>query len=291
MTKGSDAQAAPLSSLPAFMQRFACLCDEASLKGWHEANGGNLSYRLTAEDAASLVPLLAGSREWHRLDSALPELADELFLISASGAYLKNVSEDLLSTAGVVQVDSAGENWSVAWGFDGTRPSSELLTHLAAYAEGIRSGDGADRVAYHAHPLNIIALSLVFPADSRRWTRTLWQCLTESIVVFPQGIAALEWMVPGSEELAARTRELMSVFKVCVWSHHGIMVRAKSLDDAFGMVDTVEKAAKAYLVARSACGGDEPVYLVSDEQLRAVCERYGLQPNDEFLDSATLKIV
>lgn len=294
MAKTSDAQVASqresLDTLPAFVQEFAMLCEDASAKGWHEANGGNLSYRLAPEDIAAFEPRFEDAQSWQLSALALPSLAGEFFLISASGAYLKNAGSRTSGVAGIVQIDETGERYRIRWGFDDGRPSSELLTHLAAYAEGAESADGADRVVYHAHPTHIIALSSVLPADSRRWTRTLWQCLTESIVVFPQGIAAIEWMVPGSPELAEKTRELMRDFKVCVWSHHGIIVRARSLDEVFGMVDTVEKAAEVYLAARSACGGDEPVYLVNDDQLRAVCARYGLTPNKEFLDSATIKI-
>lgn len=276
---------------PACLRRFVRLCADACDKGWHEANGGNLSYRLAPQDIAEFESLFGSPGAWQQLEEPLPGLGGELFLMTASGAHLANAPYDTGSVIGIVQIDDAGAAWRVRWGFEGSQPSSELMTHLVAYAEGMRSADGADRVVYHAHPAQIIALSAVLPANSRRWTRTLWQCLTESIVVFPQGIAAVEWMVPGSEELAAKTRELMRVFKVCVWSHHGIMVRAAGFDEAFGMVDTIEKAAAIYLAARSACGGNEPVHLVSDEQLRAICVRYGLQPNEEFLDSATLKIV
>ena len=37
------------------MEGFARLCDDGWLQGWHERNGGNLSYRMSAEDPAFLV--------------------------------------------------------------------------------------------------------------------------------------------------------------------------------------------------------------------------------------------
>ena len=66
--------------------------------------------------------------------------------------------------------------------------------------------------------------------------------------------------------------------------HSHAIARAASFDTAFGTIDTIEKSAGIYLRARAANGGNEPSHLVSDDQLRAICVRYGLHPDDDFLE-------
>lgn len=270
---------------PDCLQRFTRLCVDACSCGWHEANGGNLSYRLDEADAAELESLLHPEDTWHALKRPAPELAGERFLMSASGAYLSNVAYDAPRCCGVIELDSAGAAWRCCWGFEGeARPSSEFETHLAAYATALRAGDGADRVVYHAHCPHVITLSTLIEPDTRAWTRVLWRCMTEGIIVFPQGVGVVPWMVPGSPELALATCELMARHAACVWTQHGVMARAGSFDEAFGIIETIEKSAGIYLQARAANGGADPRYLVSDEQLRAICARYDLQPNEDFLE-------
>lgn len=288
--------------LPSFLHDFSRLCDAACARGWHEANGGNLSYLLADEDVVSLdawsqeEAVLQDARArgdadagiWHELSAPVPGLAGARILLTASGSHLRNLSHDLSTNAGVIELDDAGRAWRVVWGFaKGGRPSSELETHLAVYARAAQSFDDGSipqvRVVYHAHCPHVIALSTVIPSSSYAWTRTLWRCMTEGIIVFPQGIAALPWMVPGSPELAEETGKALAAVPACVWAQHGLMARAAGFDEAFGLVETIEKSAGVYLEARAASGGDEPAYLVDDEQLRAICARYGLHPNEEFL--------
>lgn len=265
-------------------ERFVRLCEDAFAQGWHEANGGNLSYRMSAWDIVACGDDFCEGETWHRLSRAYPALAGDHVIVTGSGKHLRNAALDSKATFGVIELDEQGAAWRRVWGLEGGRPSSELETHLAAYEAAEHAGDGASRVIYHAHCPNVIALSTVLDADIRTWTRALWQCMTESIIVFPKGIGVIAWKVPGSSELASITCELMKTYKVCVWTQHGIMVRAADFDEAFGLAHTVEKSAGIYLQARAACGGVPPKHLVSDEQLRAVCARYGLEPNEAFLD-------
>ena len=259
------------------------LCEDAFAQGWHEANGGNLSYRLDEEDIDACSASLSREGKWTPLEHPVPSLASAHILITGSGKYLRNAVLTPARTFGIVELDNTGASWRVVWGLEGAKPSSELETHLATYETALQAGGGADRVVYHAHSPNIIALSTLLPADMRVWTRTLWKVMTEGIIVFPQGIGVLPWMIPGSPELAQATCELLKAHNVCVWTQHGVMVRAASFDEAFGLVHTVEKSAGIYLQARASCGGEEPSFLVSDEHLLAVCERYGIAPNEEYL--------
>ena len=260
-------------------RRFMRFCNDAFSQGWHEANGGNLSYRLNDADIASCAGSFSAQGTWNELTRAVSALAGSRIMVTGSGKYLHNAELEPTSTFGIVEIDAHGTAWRTVWGLEGARPSSELETHLAVYENGEDT-----RVVYHAHCPNVIALSTVFPPETRVWTRALWQSMTECIIVFPQGLAAMPWKVPGSPELADETCELMKTHKVCVWAQHGLIARARDFDEAFGLAHTVEKSAGIYLQACAASGGEKPRFLVSDEQLRAVARRYAIVADESFLD-------
>lgn len=282
---------------PDFANSYLRLIEYACDRGWHEANGGNLSYLLSSDDRRVLDDWLAQGdcqspqsastpgRIWNLLAAPVPELAGACILISASGAHLRNLAYDREANAGVIEIDEEGTAWCKVCGFSsGTRPSSELETHLAVLAQAMREGTGHARIVYHAHAPQAIALSCILEPSSRAWSRALWKCMTEGIIVFPEGIGALPWMIPGSPDLAHETGEMMKRFRACAWAQHGLVVRATSFDEALGLVETIEKCASIYMQARAACGGIEAPHLVADDDLRAICKRYGLRPNESFLD-------
>ncbi len=282
--------------LPACLAGFMRLCADGFAQGWHEANGGNLSYRMTPGDVDDFAPafLPEGARgPWRPIATrgvtyALPRLAGSHLIVTGSGRFLRNVPTDPSANAGVIQIDPAGAAWRLVWGLvGGGSPSSELVTHLRAYDARLAAGDDC-RVVYHAHCPNVVALSTLIRPDARTWTRMLWRSMTECVIVFPEGLGVAPWMVPGSPELADATRDLLRTHRVVVWSLHGIIAVGTSFDEAFGAVHTVEKTAGLYLAARAANGGAEPPRMVTDAQLRAVCDRYALTINEDMLDDGRL---
>ena len=60
--------------------------------------------------------------------------------------------------------------------------------------------NGANRVIYHCHATNVIALTYILPLTDRDFSRALWQSATECPVVFPEASAS----APGWSR-AART--------------------------------------------------------------------------------------
>ena len=47
-----------------FVQGFIKMADDGYKQGWHERNGGNLSYRLKAEEVEMIRPRLNAPGEW-----------------------------------------------------------------------------------------------------------------------------------------------------------------------------------------------------------------------------------
>ena len=266
------------------IRRFKRICADGAQRGWHEANGGNLSYRMDAEDMAVLRPYLAVRSAWISVDVKAPGVGGDLFVVTGAGKYMRKVELDLAENIGVVEMNATGDAYRVLWGLsDAGRPTSMFESHLLVHQACKESSDGADRVVYHAHTPNLTALTTAFIVDARTLTRMLWKSMTECIIDAPDGIGMLEFTQPGSVELAQKTAELFRDYRAVMWSGHGVMACSETFDDTFGLVDSLEKAAGIYLAARAACGGKEPANLLSDEQLRSICASYEMEPNEDFL--------
>ena len=110
------------------------------------------------------------------------------------------------------------------------------------------SVDPENRVVMHCHPDHLLAMTYVHDLDERAFTRTLWQMSTECIIVFPEGVNVLPWMLCGTNEIGVATAEKMKEFRVVVWALHGVYGAGETLDEAFGLVETVEKAAEIYML-------------------------------------------
>ena len=186
-----------------FVQSFIRLTDDARRKGWHERNGGNLSYRLKPEEVEAVKSDLTRPETWTPIGVEVPELAGEMFLVTGSGRFLRNVILEPEKNLAVAVIDQAGQNYSLVWGLsEGGKPTSEFPTHLLNHAIKKRVTDGLHRVIYHAHPPNLLAMTFVLPLTDRDFTRELWDMATECPVAFPEGIGVVPWLVPGGGELA-----------------------------------------------------------------------------------------
>ena len=71
-----------------YVKGFVRMCNDGWLQGWHERNGGNLTYRLSERDVEAARPFFDEPREWHEIGVALPNLAGEYFVATGSGKYL-----------------------------------------------------------------------------------------------------------------------------------------------------------------------------------------------------------
>lgn len=273
----------------ACVRGFIRLCDDAWRLGWHERNGGNLSYRMSAEDVLACVPFFeAVPHPWVPVGEGVgePDLAGAFFIVTGAGKYLRNVAEAPADNIGIVQVDETGSQMRTVWGLHGgARPTSEFATHFMNHAVRMRASGGADRVIYHAHVPNVIALSYVLEPDDRTFTRTLWKTMTESVMVFPEGLGVLPQMTPGGVDIARATSEKMKTYRAVVWAQHGLFCAGTDFDDAFGLMQTVEKSAQIYRYARQMNGGRDIFrQTISDDALRAIAAAYHVNLHEHFLN-------
>ncbi len=114
----------------AFVQDFIRMADDGWQQGWHERNGGNLSYRVKAEEVEAVRENFAPG-EWRPIGTSVPALAEEYFLVTGSGKYFRNVSIKPEDSICMIELDEKGENYRIVWGLvNGGRPTSELPSHL-----------------------------------------------------------------------------------------------------------------------------------------------------------------
>jgi len=268
------------SQVPDILQAFMRTCGDLAWKGWAERNAGNVSVRLTASEVEEFQLIYSdavGEKEsWNLLPRPIPELAGETFLVTGTGRYLRNVPVAPAENCGLLRLDDAGERYKLVWGFEnGVKPTSELSAHLSAHAVRKQVSGNRDRVVLHTHPTNLIALCFTREFDSCSLTRLLWEMHAECIFVFPEGIGYLPWMMAGSEPIADATAGLFADRSMVLWEYHGVFASGADLDDAFGLIDTAEKAAGIYLAA---CQAGGIIRKPSSRMLAAIAANFGKIP-------------
>lgn len=260
-----------------FVWDFITMADDGWKQGWHECNGGNLSYRLTKKDV-KLVEGFFKPGKWKPIGACVPGLAREHFLISSAGSHFRNFVRHPEECMGVVQVDGSGERYRRCWGFaGGGRPTSELSAHLMIHEVKKKATGGKSGVVYHAHPANIAVLTTVAPCSAGGLTKMLWRMISECAIVFPEGVGVVEWMVPGSRELAEASAKEMERRNAVVWPHHGMVCAGASFDDAFGLMHTVEKAAEILVKAKSMHVDASGQRFITDDNLKELSDSLGLK--------------
>lgn len=265
-----------------FLKELCDTTDNMYRLGWNERNGGNISILLKDEE---ISPFLEGRSVLRRLPLAVafPELAGRFFLVTGTGKYFKNVSKDPENALGLIRLSDDGAEAELYWGWnDGGRFTSEIIMHLGAHRERLKS-DPNQRVVMHAHPANIVSMTHIHKGDEREFTRKIWRSCTECIVIFPDGIALLPWMVSSGSEIGLASAKKFKDFRILVWGLHGCTVTGSSLDEAFGLLETVEKGAEIYMKV-AATGKKLEETGISDGELLDVAKAFGLHVRDNWLN-------
>ncbi len=247
--------------------------------GWDERNGGNISYMLEENEVAEYLDL-------NNVVRTIPigfdatELVGKIFIVTGTGKYFKNIEFDPANNLGIIRIAEDGTTAELLWGYeDGGKFTSELPAHLMSHIVRLRK-DPENRVILHTHPTNTLAMTHIHALDDKKFTHTIWEMCTECIVVFPDGIGVLPWMVCGNNEIGVATAKKMEEYRIVVWGLHGIYGAGKNIDEAFGLVETVEKAGELYMLI----AGLPHVNTIRDFELKAVADAFGLEYRKDFLD-------
>ena len=247
--------------------------------GWDERNGGNISVMLNDYEVAEYIDVTAVKRT---VDAGFlyPQLAGKYFLVTRTGCYFKNIINRPERDLGIIRITPDGAKAELLWGFaDNGSFTSEFPSHMAGHIARL-GADKENRVIMHCHPQNIVAMTMVHTLDEKEFTKSLWRGLTECILFIPEGISVLPWMVCGTNEIGSATAEKLKSTRLVVWAMHGVYCAGKDLDDAFGIIETADKAAGIYLKTAHL-----PIKnFITDDNIKALAKRFDLDIKKEYLE-------
>ncbi len=247
--------------------------------GWDERNGGNISYMLEESEVAEYLDLTQVIRTIPTGFES-PALVGKLFLVTGTGKYFKNVYDDPQNNLGIIRIAEDGKTAELLWGYeDGGKFTSELPAHLMSHAARL-GVDPENRVVIHSHPTHTLAMNYVHELDDKKFSHTLWEMCTECIVVFPEGVGVLPWMLCGNNAIGEATAEKIKDFRVVIWGMHGVYAAGKTIDETFGLMETVEKAAQIYMLTAHL----PRINTIKDEELAQLAESFGVDYRKEFLN-------
>ncbi len=246
--------------------------------GWDERNGGNISYLLDENEVKEYLDITKVIREIPTGFMA-ESLIGKIFIVTGTGRYFKNVAEDPENNLGIVRIKEDGTTAQLLWGFaDGGKFTSEFPAHMMSHMARLKV-DPENRVVMHTHPTYSLAMTYVHDLDEAKFTHTLWEMCTECIVVFPDGVGVLPWMLCGNNTIGEATVEKMEEFRVVFWSLHGVYGAGKTMDEAFGLVETVEKAAQIYMLTAHL----PRVNTITEANMVELAEAFGVKYRKDFM--------
>jgi rhamnulose-1-phosphate aldolase len=259
-------------------------CDITHLmykKGWDERNGGNVSWII---DKDKVTPYLNSNIDHIRqidLPFNVKELANKYLLVTGTGKYFKNIIRDPQDAIGLIKIANDGASYEILWGFvNGAVATSELPTHLMNHIQRLKA-DKEHRVIMHCHATHTIAMTFSHKLDEKDFTKTLWKMCTECLVVFPDGLGIIPWVVPGTEEIGQLTAEKMKDHRSVIWPFHGVFGAGTDLDETFGLIETIEKSAEVYTYVQAQGGVRQDI---SDEDLLRLAEGFNVVPKLGYLE-------
>ena len=257
------------------------VCDAAANMyrlGWDERNGGNISVIVEEEEVKKYLNVSKVKRIIPTgFDASY--LAGRYFVVTGTGKYFKNVKDNPEENLGILRITSDGKGAELLWGYkDGGKFTSEFPAHMMSHIARLKV-DPLNRVVIHSHPTYTIAMNAVCPLDEKEFTHRLWQSNTECIVVFPEGVSVLPPMLCGTNEIGEATAEKIAKTRLVVWSNHGLYGAGRTVDEAFGLIETVEKTAIIYMLAL----GHNP-RVIPDALLKELADLWGLTPMEGVLE-------
>ncbi|WP_270276673.1 rhamnulose-1-phosphate aldolase [Enterococcus casseliflavus] len=251
------------------------------INGWAENHAGNISY-LLQEDEVKLYLNISQYRYEKDIGFSVPDLKGKYFLVTGAGKSFRNVVKDPSDSLAIIKINDEGTKYQLLWGLSsGGEPTSEFASHLMCHSTRLKV-DNQHRVILHTHAMAITAMTFIHTLDEDRFTKTLWKMITECIMTFPDGIAVLPWMVAGTSDLGKASAKKMEISRIVIWPQHGIMSAGRNMDDAYGLIETAEKAANIYLLAKQ--GQSEDWQDITDQQLWSLIDRFDLIPKQGILE-------
>lgn len=242
-------------------------------RGYNEYNGGNISLLLDSTEMTEINETYIPQRSF-KLPAKFPGLSGRYVAVTKSGSCFRQIKQAPERDIGILHISDDGAYAELMAGFsDGANPTSELVMHLGTHEERLKH-DMRHRMVLHCHPADIIAMTMLKKMDSRDFTYRLWAMMTECAVIFPDGVGLIDWSISSSTDLGLKSAAYFSNYRAVVWAMHGITCVGSSTDEAFGLIEVINKAASIYLKVLSAGGSGH--FGISEEQINNIMLSFNL---------------
>ena len=96
-----------------FVQSFIQMGTDGYDLGWHERNGGNLSYRLKPSEVEAVKSELNLNNPWTPIGVQVENLGGEYFLVTGSGRFFRHLSDRPLESLGLIELDETGTSYRI----------------------------------------------------------------------------------------------------------------------------------------------------------------------------------
>lgn len=258
-------------SLTAEIARIAEVAGYLWERGWAERNGGNISVNITSlmcQKEKELPPLASAVT----LKEPVKALAGDIFYVTGTGKRMRYVAKDPFANGSIIRISADGCSFEII-AEEAVPPTSELPSHLLMH-NYLREQGRANRVVLHTHPTEIVGFTHCKPfLDAATLTRTMWSMIPECRIIIPKGIGIIPYEIPGTIELAHATIKELAKHDMVCWEKHGVLAVGEDIIECFDAIDTLNKSAQIYLVARTA--GFEPEGM-TDKQLDDLVPAFNL---------------
>ncbi len=195
-------------------------------------------------------------------------------IVTAAGRRLRDIGSAPQQTVCLLHIAADGKQAEL-YTAPGTRPTSELNTHLAVHDDHVGRRAVDYHAVVHAQPIHLTYLSHIERyQETMAFNRRLLRWQPETIVEFPEGIGVLPFEVPGSLDQTGVTMPALQRYRGIIWASHGIVTRADvGVTKAGDLVEYAEAAAR-YEYLNLAAG--EPTGGISEDAMRLICERLNI---------------
>lgn len=209
------------------------------------------------------------------LPVTVPSLVGGWVIVSGSGKRMRDIATIPEVALCLLQIQPGGETAILHTADPSLRPTSELNSHLAVHNDRVAEQNLSYHTVLHAQPLHLTYLSHIDRyGDTKALNRHLLRWQPETILEFPEGIGVSPFEIPASAEQAQQTVEILRQHRAVVWRRHGIVVRCDAGPRKAGDLVEYAEAAAQYEYLNLKAG--EPSGGISDEEMRQMCQRFGI---------------
>jgi len=222
-------------------------------RGWAVKNGGNISVDLTGE--VSICASSLNQFPYKSLEHVYADLSEKFLLVTGAGTRMRDVASEPFRNICIIRISDDGKGYHII-DIDvfnsNLIPTSELPTHLAIH-QSLKKQGGTQKAVLHTHPTELTALTMTPGfSDESRLNKMLLSVQPEAVIANPNGVGLIPFILPGTDQLAEKTIASFLHHSIVLWGKHGCIAAGKNVQEAFDLIDVMNKSAQLFFLCRNA---------------------------------------